>query len=68
MTVLQRQCMIIVTFLSTLLLLTVWPRFRNGAMSLGWFVYLILGIIFLITFLREINSFNNPGVKLSEKI
>lgn len=42
MTVLQRQCMIVITLLSTLLLLTVWPRFHNDAMSVAWYVYLIL--------------------------
>jgi len=48
MTVLQRQCLIIVTLFSTLLLLTVWPRFHNDAMSLDWYVYLVLVLVFLI--------------------
>ena len=52
MTVLQRQCMIIVTLMSTLLLITVWPRFRTDAMSLGWYVYLILIIVFLIPIIK----------------
>jgi len=55
MTALQRQCMIIVTLLSTLLLLTVWPKFRNDAMSLVWYVYLILIIIFLIPLFKKNN-------------
>ena len=53
MTVLQRQCMIIVTLLSTLLLLTAWPRFRNDAMSLDWYVYLTLGIVFFIPLFKR---------------
>jgi len=48
MTVLQRQCLIIVTLLSTLLLLTIWPRFLNDALSLNWYVYLVLILVFLI--------------------
>jgi uncharacterized membrane protein YqjE len=52
MTVLQRQCLIIVTLFSTLLLLTVWPRFRNDALSLGWYVYLVLVLVFLIPIFR----------------
>jgi hypothetical protein len=38
--------MIVVTLLSTLLLFTIWPRFRNDALSLDWYVYLILVILF----------------------
>ncbi len=53
MTVLQRQCLIIVTLLSTLLLITVWPRFRTDAMSVGWYVYLILVIVFLIPIIKR---------------
>ena len=53
MTVLQRQCLVIVTLLSTLLLFTVWPRFRSDALSLDWYVYLILVIVFLIPILRS---------------
>jgi hypothetical protein len=53
MTVLQRQCMIIVTLLSTLLLLTIWPRFRSDALSLDWYVYLILVIIFSAPLLKR---------------
>jgi len=52
MTVLQRQCLIIVTLFSTLLLLTVWPRFRNDALSLNWYVYLVLVLVFLIPIFR----------------
>jgi hypothetical protein len=39
---LQLQCTIVVTLLSTVFLFTVWPRFRNDALSLDWWVYLIL--------------------------
>jgi len=58
MTVLQRQCMIVVTLLSTLLLLTAWPRFRNDAMSLDWYVYLILVIVFLIPLFKRNQNFH----------
>jgi hypothetical protein len=53
MTVLQRQCMVIVTLLSTLCLLTAWPRFRSDAMSLEWYVYLFLVFIFLIPLFKR---------------
>ncbi|MCJ7629555.1 MAG: hypothetical protein MUO50_14360 [Longimicrobiales bacterium] len=53
MTVLQRSCMIVVTLLSTLLLLTIWPRFRNDALSLDWYVYLILVILFSAPLLKR---------------
>ncbi len=53
MTVLQRQCLIIVTLLSTLLLITFWPRFRTDAMSVDWYVYLILVIVFLIPIINR---------------
>lgn len=48
MTVLQRQCMIIVTLLSTLLLIKVWPRFRSDAFSVNWQWYIVLILIFFI--------------------
>ncbi len=53
MTVLQRQCMIIVTLLSTLLLLKVWPRFSDDAMSVAWYVYLVLIAAFAVPLLRK---------------
>jgi len=53
MTVLQRQCMIIVTLLSTLLLLTIWPRFHADAMSFNRILYLILIVIFAIPLFRR---------------
>jgi hypothetical protein len=42
MSVLQRQCMIIVTLLGTLLLLSVWPRFLEDALSVHWAVYVLM--------------------------
>ncbi len=33
---------IIITLLSTLLLINIWPRFRNDALEFHWFWYLIL--------------------------
>ncbi len=52
MTVLQRQCLIIVVLFSTLLLLTAWPRFLNDALSLDWYVYLVLVLVFLIPLIK----------------
>ena len=42
MSVLQRQSMIIVTMLSTIFLLSIWPRFLADALSVNWAVYLVL--------------------------
>ena len=56
MTVLQRQCMVIVTLLSTLGLLKAWPRFHRDAMSLDWYVYLALVVVFLIPLLRRTST------------
>jgi hypothetical protein len=42
MSVLQRQSMIIVTMLSTLFLLSIWPRFLEDALSVNWAVYVLL--------------------------
>jgi len=53
MTVLQRQCVIIVTMLSTLLLVTIWPRFRADVMSFDWYMYLILIAVFAIPLFKR---------------
>jgi len=39
---------IIITLLSTLLLINIWPRFRNDALEFHWFWYLILIVILSI--------------------
>ena len=59
MTLLQSQCMIIITLFTTLLLLSLWPRFLINAMMVEWYVYLILIIIFSIPLFRKNNS--TPG-------
>ena len=56
MTVLVRQCTIIVTMLSTILLFSIWPRFRNDAMSLPWLVYVTLIFIFSIPFFIRLSE------------
>lgn len=53
MTVLQRQCAVIVTMLSTLCLIAIWPRFRSDALSVEWYVYLVLIALFLIPLLKK---------------
>ena len=44
-TVLQRNALIIVTLLSTLLLVNLWPRFRFDAASFPWYGYVILIVL-----------------------
>jgi hypothetical protein len=48
MTALQRQCLIIVTLLSTLLLIKTWSRFQSDAMEFPAFGYVLLIMIFVI--------------------
>ena len=48
MPVLQGQCFIIITLLLTLCLFVAWPRFRNDALSIEWYVYLIMAAVFMI--------------------
>ncbi len=53
MSVLQRQCMMIVTMLSTLFLISIWPRFLADALSVNWAVYLVLiGVASVPLFMR----------------
>ena len=44
------RCMIIITLLATLLLINIWSRFRYDALSIPWYVYVILIVIFSIPF------------------
>ncbi|MFT7170030.1 MAG: hypothetical protein ACI80K_003175 [Paracoccaceae bacterium] len=53
MSVLQRQCMIIVTLLATLLLLSIWPRFLRDALSVHWLVYILMIAIASIPLFRK---------------
>jgi hypothetical protein len=48
MTALQRQCLIIVTLLSTLLLIKTWSRFQSDAMEFPEFGYVLLIMIFVM--------------------
>jgi hypothetical protein len=52
LTVIQRQSTIIVTLLATAFLMNIWPRFRNDALEIPWYAYLILIAIFSIPLFR----------------
>ena len=56
MTVMERQCTVILSILGTILLFNIWPRFRADALSLDWKVYGILIIVFAIPFFRKSNK------------
>ncbi|MFC1648126.1 hypothetical protein ACFL1B_01575 [Nanoarchaeota archaeon] len=45
--------MIISTLFFTLFLYTAWPRFRSDAMSLPWYFYLVMGIVFMVPFFKR---------------
>ena len=47
----ERNLIIVITLLSTLLLLNIWPRFRYDALSVPWYAYVILIVLFTIPFL-----------------
>ncbi len=53
MTVLQRQSIIIITMLVTLLAVTNWQRLYNDASEARWYVYLILIAIASIPLFRK---------------
>jgi hypothetical protein len=53
MTVFRLQCILIITLLSTIGLLVAWPRFRNDAFNLDWYVYLIMVILFSIPLFKK---------------
>ena len=44
----ERNLIIVITLLSTLLLLNIWPRFRYDALSVPWYAYVILIVLFAI--------------------
>lgn len=52
----ERNCIIIITLLGTLLLLNLWPRFRYDALSVPWYVYVILIVLFAIPLLIKKNK------------
>ncbi len=54
LSVLERQCIIIITLLATLLLVTNWPRFLNDAMSLDWYWYVVLILLATVPILRRL--------------
>ena len=47
----ERNLIMVITLLSTLLLLNIWPRFRSDALSVPWYAYIILIVLFVIPFL-----------------
>jgi hypothetical protein len=53
MTLIQRKCMIIITILVTLLILTIWPRFYIDAMRVEWWIYSIFILIFAIPLFKK---------------
>lgn len=53
LTILQRQCIITVSILSTLFLINIWTRFRNDVLSFPLYAYIILIIIFLIPLFKK---------------
>ena len=66
MTVLQRQSMLIVTMLSTICLITVWPQFHYDAMEFPLLMYLILIAISYQEFGKLpafVNRFNNTCLR-----
>ena len=44
----ERNLIIVITLMSTLLLLNIWSRFRYDALSVPWYIYVILIVLFSI--------------------
>ena len=64
----ERQCMIILTMLTTLLLIKIWSRFRSDAMSVGWKGYILLIVIFIIPFFNRLKNRKTDGAEKSQEI
>ena len=60
MSVLQRQSMIIVTMLSTLFLISIWPRFLADALSVNWAVYLVLISVVAVPLFMRTAAWDSP--------
>jgi hypothetical protein len=60
MSVLQRQSMIIVTMLSTLFLISIWPRFLADALSVNWAVYLVLISVAAVPLFMRTAAWDSP--------
>ncbi len=43
---------IIITLLSTLFLIKIWPRFRNDALEFAWYWYVILIVILVFVWIK----------------
>jgi len=52
MTVLQRQCTVIISMLGTLFLAKMWPRFLNDALTFPWYLYVLLIVGFAVPLFR----------------
>jgi len=52
MTVLQRQCTIIISMLGTLFLAKMWPRFLNDVLIFPWYLYVLLIVVFAVPLFR----------------
>ncbi len=52
MTVLQRQCIVIISMLGTLFLAKMWPRFLNDALTFPWYLYVLLIVGFAVPLFR----------------
>jgi hypothetical protein len=56
------KSMIIITLLSTLFLVNVWPRFRNDVLEFPWYGYVILIAILAIIWIIWRNHASNKQV------
>jgi hypothetical protein len=56
----ERNLIVIVTLLFTLLLLNIWPRFLNDALEFPLYAYIILIVLVSIPFFRRKSIKQNP--------
>lgn len=54
------KAILIVTLLSTLFLIKIWPRFRNDALEFPWYWYVILIVLIVFIWIKwRSHSSNN---------
>jgi|TARA_Y100000310_G_scaffold144610_1_gene143847 hypothetical protein len=54
--------MVIITLLSTLFLIKIWPRFRNDALEFTWYWYVILIVVLAVIWIKWRSSSINQIV------
>ena len=60
------KAIIIITLLSTLFLIKIWPRFRNDALEFAWYLYVILITAIILIWIMWRNHSSNKNRKTNQ--